>query len=282
MKKLRLGKRNQLKVLRIKDHGVYLEGGEIGDILLPKRYVPAGTKVGDILDVFLYLDQEERLVATTEHPLIEVGQFAYLECTWTNEYGAYLNWGLMKDLFCPFREQKMKMVRGNSYIVHIHLDKESYRIMASAKVERYLSEETPDYRHGQEVDLLVWQKTDLGFKVIIDNKYGGLVYKDQIFKYIHTGDRMKGYIGTVRPDGKIDVTLQPTGKKLSREFSDALLDYLKENNGYCNLGDKSNAEDIYDRFQVSKKTFKKAIGDLYKRHIITLEEGGMGIVLVEK
>ena len=188
----------------------------------------------------------------------------------------------MKDLFCPFREQKMKMVRGNSYIVHIHLDKESYRIMASAKVERYLSEETPDYRHGQEVDLLVWQKTDLGFKVIIDNKYGGLVYKDQIFKYIHTGDRMKGYIGTVRPDGKIDVTLQPTGKKLSREFSDALLDYLKENNGYCNLGDKSNAEDIYDRFQVSKKTFKKAIGDLYKRHIITLEEGGMGIVLVEK
>ena len=139
-----------------------------------------------------------------------------------------------------------------------------------------------DYRHGQEVDLLVWQKTDLGFKVIIDNKYGGLVYKDQIFKYIHTGDRMKGYIGTVRPDGKIDVTLQPTGKKLSREFSDALLDYLKENNGYCNLGDKSNAEDIYDRFQVSKKTFKKAIGDLYKRHIITLEEGGMGIVLVEK
>ena len=273
---------NTMKVVKEVDFGMYLDGGDEGEILLPTRYVQEGCKPGDTLDVFVYLDQDERPVATTLTPKAMVGEFAYLEVAWTNQFGAFLDWGLMKDLFCPFREQKMKMVRGNSYIVHIHLDKESYRIMASAKVERYLSEETPDYRHGQEVDLLVWQKTDLGFKVIIDNKYGGLVYKDQIFKYIHTGDRMKGYIGTVRPDGKIDVTLQPTGKKLSREFSDALLDYLKENNGYCNLGDKSNAEDIYDRFQVSKKTFKKAIGDLYKRHIITLEEGGMGIVLVEK
>lgn len=282
MKGIKLGEMNTMKVVKEVDFGMYLDGGDEGEILLPTRYVPEGCKPGDTLDVFVYLDQDERPVATTLTPKAMVGEFAYLEVAWTNQFGAFLDWGLMKDLFCPFREQKMKMVRGNSYIVHIHLDKESYRIMASAKVERYLSEETPDYRHGQEVDLLVWQKTDLGFKVIIDNKYGGLVYKDQIFKYIHTGDRMKGYIGTVRPDGKIDVTLQPTGKKLSREFSDTLLDYLKENNGYCNLGDKSNAEDICDRFQVSKKTFKKAIGDLYKRHIITLEEGGMGIVLVEK
>ena len=280
---IELGKINTLTIKRAVDFGLYI-GPEDSDeeILMPRRYTSREMRIGDLVDVFVYNDSEDRLVATTEKPKAMVGEFALLRVKSISKVGAFLDWGLMKDLFCPFREQKMKMVRGNSYIVHIHLDKESYRIMASAKVERYLSEETPDYRHGQEVDLLVWQKTDLGFKVIIDNKYGGLVYKDQIFKYIHTGDRMKGYIGTVRPDGKIDVTLQPTGKKLSREFSDALLDYLKENNGYCNLGDKSNAEDIYDRFQVSKKTFKKAIGDLYKRHIITLEEGGMGIVLVEK
>ena len=137
MTKLKLGKRNQLKVLRKKDHGVYLEGGEIGDILLPKRYVPEGTEVGDILDVFLYLDQEERLIATTEHPLIEVGQFAYLECTWTNEYGAFLNWGLMKDLFCPFREQKVRMQRGKRYQVYCYIDDKTYRIVCSSKIEKF-------------------------------------------------------------------------------------------------------------------------------------------------
>ena len=137
MTPLKLGKRNQLKVLRKKDHGVYLEGGDIGDILLPKRYVPEGTKVGDILDVFLYLDQEERLIATTEHPLIEVGQFAYLECTWTNEYGAFLNWGLMKDLFCPFREQKVRMQRGKRYQVYCYIDDKTYRIVCSSKIEKF-------------------------------------------------------------------------------------------------------------------------------------------------
>ncbi|MBQ3926704.1 MAG: GntR family transcriptional regulator [Bacteroidaceae bacterium] len=137
MAALQLGKRNQLKVLRKKEHGVYLEGGDIGDILLPKRYVPQGTKIGDILDVFLYLDQEERLVATTEHPLIEVGQFAYLECTWTNEYGAYLNWGLMKDLFCPFREQKVRMQRGQRYQVYCYIDDKTYRIVCSSKIEKF-------------------------------------------------------------------------------------------------------------------------------------------------
>ena len=137
MTKLQLGKRTQLKVLREKEHGLYLEGGDIGDILLPKRYVPEGTKVGDILDVFLYLDQEERLIATTEHPLIEVGQFAYLECAWTNEYGAYLNWGLMKDLFCPFREQKVRMQRGKRYLVYCYIDDKTYRIVCSSKIEKF-------------------------------------------------------------------------------------------------------------------------------------------------
>ena len=280
MKGILLVQMNTMKVVKEVDFGLYLDGGDEGEILLPTRYVPEGCKPGDTIDVFVYLDQDERPIATTLTPKAMVGEFAYLKVAWVNQYGAFLDWGLMKDLFCPFREQKMRMVKDSSYIVHVHLDKESYRIVASAKVDKYLSDEMPQYRHGEEVDLLIWQKTDLGFKVIIDNKFGGLVYKDQIFKYIHTGDRMKGYINNVRPDGKIDVTLQPTGKKQTKEFSEILLEYLKGNNGFCNLGDKSDAEDIYERFQVSKKTFKKAVGDLYKRHVITLDEGGQGIRLV--
>lgn len=256
---IKLGDYNLMKVVKKVDFGMYLDGGDEGEVLLPQRYVPEGCKVGDELNVFIYLDNEERLVATTLKPLAKVGDFAYLEVAWVNEYGAFLNWGLMKDLFCPFREQKMKMETGKGYIVHVHLDSESYRIVASAKIERYFSMEPPTYKQGDEVDLLIWQKTDLGFKVIIDNKYPGLVYKDQIFKTIHTGGRMKGYIGAVRPDGKIDVMLQPTGRKMTTEFSEVLLQYMKEHNGVCRLTDKSPAEDIYATFQVSKKTTRKPL-----------------------
>ena len=260
------------------DHPHYKHGDE-GEILLPSRYVPEDAGIGDELDVFIYLDQEERLIATTETPLAKVGDFAYLEVKWVNEYGAFLGWGLMKDIFCPFREQKKRMVLGNSYIVHIHIDEESYRIVASAKIERYLNEDHPHYKHGDEVDLLIWQKTDLGFKVIIDNQYPGLLYQDQIFQYIHTGDKMKGYIGRVRPDGKIDVTLQKTGIQQTADFAETLYQYLLDNDGECNLGDKSEADDIYERFHVSKKVYKRAIGDLYKKRLITVSP--MSIRLAE-
>ena len=230
------------------------------------------------VDFGLYLDNEERIVATTQKPLAKVGDFAYLEVSWVNEYGAFLHWGPLKDLFCPFREQKMRMEIGESYIVFVYIDRESYRIAASAKIEHYLQKDTPPYTVGTETDLLIWQKTDLGFKVIIDNRYQGLVYEDQIFKRIHTGDRMKGYISRVREDGKLDVTLQPLGYQQARAFSDTLLQYLKNNGGFCDLGDKSDAEDIKRRFQVSKKTFKKAVGDLYKRCLIVLDEQGIRLV----
>lgn len=251
--------------------GLYLEGGLDDLVLMPQKYVPQGAKVGDELRVFVYLDQGERPVATTEMPQAVVGDFACLECSWVNEFGAFLSWGVTKDLFVPFREQKQKMVKGQSYIVHVHLDEESYRIMASAKVDKYLDTSKPSYKHGQEVDLLIWQKTDLGFKVIIDNRYAGLIYQDQIFQYVHTGDRLKGYIANVRPDGKIDCTLQPTGQQQTENFAEVLLQYLKDNGGRCDLGDKSEAEDIKRRFQVSKKVYKRAVGDLYKRHLITVE-----------
>ena len=272
---VRLGDYNRLVILREVEFGLYLDGGDEGEILLPKRYVPAHYTVGDALDVFVYLDQDERLVATTETPLAKVGEFAFLSCSWVNEYGAFLNWGLMKDLFCPFREQKKRMEIGHQYIVYVYVDEESYRIVSSAKVEHFLSSDKPSYKSGEEVDILVWQKTDLGFKVIIDNRYGGLIYSNQIFRPVHTGDRLKAYISTVREDGKIDVTLQPFGQKQTESFAEDLLQYLRSHGGYCELGDKSDAELIKQRFQVSKKTYKKAIGDLYKRHLIELEPDGI-------
>lgn len=278
MSRIKLGDFNHMTVVKQVDFGFYLDGGEEGEILLPMRYAPKDLKPGDELDVFIYLDQDERPVATTETPLAKVGDFAYLEVKWVNEYGAFLGWGLMKDIFCPFREQKKRMALGNSYIVHIHIDEESYRIMASAKVERYLSDERPTYHIGDEVSLLVWQKTDLGFKVIVDNQFSGLLYKDQIFQYVHTGDRMKGYISQVRPDGKLDVTLQKTGREQTTDFAETLYQYLLDHDGECDLGDKSEADDIYERFHVSKKVYKRAVGDLYKRRLITVSP--MSIQLV--
>lgn len=274
---IKLGDYNTLTVVKSVDFGLYLDGGEEGEILLPTRYVPKGAKIGDGLTVFIYLDQDERPVATTLTPLAKVGDFACLEVAWVNEYGAFLNMGLMKDLFCPFREQKMRMKQGEKYIVYVKIDEDSYRMMATAKVDRYLSDERPPYKHGDEVDILVWQKTDLGFKVIVDNQYQGQLYENQLFRYLHTGDRTKAYIDHIRQDNKIDLTLQPTGRKHTEEFSEILLQYLKDNNGHCDLGDKSPSELIQDRFKVSKKTFKKAIGDLYKQRLITIGEEGIDL-----
>jgi uncharacterized protein len=273
---IRLGKRNQLKVAREVDFGVYLYAGEIGDILLPKRYVPQGCKVGDMVDVFLYLDNEERLIATTEHPLVEVNQFAYLEVNWTNQFGAFLNWGLMKDLFCPFREQKMRMQQGRSYIVYCYIDTLTSRIVASAKVEKFLSKNQPPYSTGERVNILVQQKTELGFKAIVEGKYSGLIYQNELFRDIHTGDRLEAYVKTVRPDNKLDLVLQNHGRRHVEDFSQQLLQYMLNNEeGFCRFGDKSPAEEIYSEFQISKKTFKKAVGDLYKRHLITIVDDGL-------
>ena len=275
---IELGKYNQLEVVKEVDFGLYLDGGDDGEILLPARYVPEGTKVGDMLNVFIYLDNEERLVATTLDPYAQVGQFAYLEVAWVNQYGAFLNWGLMKDLFVPFREQKMKMQVGRKYIVHVHLDDESYRIMASAKVEHFLSEETPEYEIGEEVDILVWQHTDLGYKAIIDNKFSGLLYENEIFQPISIGMQLKAFIKQVREDGKIDLELQQGGMKKVKDFSETLLAYIKEQRGFIRFTDKSDAEQIYKTFGVSKKTFKKAVGDLYKQRLIVLESNGIYLV----
>ena len=274
-----LGRFNILKVVKKVDFGMYLDGGEEGRILLPSRYVPQGCEVGDELNVFLYLDNEERLVATTQQPLAQVGDFACLRVAWVNQYGAFLDWGLMKDLFVPFREQRERMEVGRRYVVHVHLDDESYRIVASAKVERYLSvDERPPFQSGDEVDVLVWKRTDLGYKVIVDNRYAGLLFENQVFRPLRMGDKMQAYVRQVRPDGKIDLALQREGRGKVADFSGELLEYIRRNQGRIQLTDKSPAEEIYATFGVSKKTFKQAVGDLYKRRLIRLEADGIRLL----
>ena len=274
---IELGKFNKLKVVKSVDFGLYLDGADDGEILLPLRYVPEGAQVGDELDVFLYLDNEERLVATTQTPLIQVGQFGYLEVKWVNQYGAFLDWGLMKDLFVPFREQKMRMVQGKKYIVYCYQDEESFRLVASAKVEKFLSAEQPDYLPDQEVEILIQQKTDLGFKAIIENKHSGLLYDSEVFTPLRTGMRLKAFVKQVRQDGKIDLMLQKPGPRKVDDFAETLLNYIRDHKGHTSFTDKSDADDIYQTFGVSKKTFKKAIGELYKMRLITLHPDGISL-----
>lgn len=286
---LKLGDYNTLTIVKRVDFGIYLDGGDEGEVLLPKRYCTPQMQIGDELSVFIYLDQEERIVATTEQPLAKVGEFAYLEVAWTNQYGAFLKWGPMKDLFCPFREQKQRMKTGNHYIVYVKEDEETHRLMATAKVEKYLEPQNNlengeekkhaplPFKHGDAVDCLIWQKTDLGFKTIINNRYQGQIYDNQIFQPLFTGNRLTAYVDHVRQDGKIDLTLQPTGRQHTLDFAEVLLRYLYENDGQCDLGDKSPAELIADRFKVSKKAFKKAIGDLYRRRLITITDDGIAL-----
>lgn len=275
---LQIGRTCQLKVNRQVEFGFYLDGGEqYGEVLLPNGEIrpDIDVHIGEPLEVFLYLDTQERIVATTHMPLAQVGDFAFLEVAWVNNFGAFLHWGPLKDLFVPFREQKMKMMKGHSYIVHVHLDPETYRIMASAKVEHFLSQDFPPYRTGDQVELLIWQKTDLGLKAIVDGRYGGLLYDTQMFRTLRTGDRVKGYISQVRPDGKLDLSLQCPGQRGVEDFSAQLLRHLQMNGGQTPLGDKSPAEEIYALFGVSKKVFKKAVGDLYRQRLIEISDTGI-------
>lgn len=276
---IRLGDWNELSVVRFTDHGAYLDGGEVGEILMPQRYVRREMRPGDVVTVFVYLDQSDRLVATTETPLARVGDFAYLRVAWVNQYGAFLDWGLMKDLFVPFREQKTTMEKDRSYLVHVHIDEETRRIVASAKVERYLHPADPKaYHRGREVDLLVWHKTPLGFKVIVDNAYSGLVYDGQTYGELHSGERHTGHVVTARPDGKLDISIQRIGLGRFRDFAEQLMEELAAAGGELPFTDNSSSEEIAARFGVSKKTFKKAVGTLYRERKISLLEEKISLI----
>lgn len=270
-----IGKLNTLRVVKEVDFGMYLDGGEHGEILLPKRYVPENAKPEDLLDVFIYLDSEDRIIATTETPYIKIGEFACLKVVAVTPMGAFLDWGLMKDLFVPFREQKLKMEEGRWYIVTVYLDPETKRLVASAKIEKFLDNLPPDYEAGQEVDLLIAGETDLGFNAIINNKHLGVLYKNEIFQPLRKGERLKGYIKKIREDEKIDLLLQKAGYAKVDDISMRIVEVLKKNNGFLPVTDKSDPDTIYELFGVSKKTYKKAIGSLFKFRIIEIEDKGI-------
>ncbi len=273
-----LGKVNPLKVVKIVDFGVYLDGGSDGEILMPKRYVPEVCEIGDTVSVFIYNDSEDRLIATTEKPYVMVGEFAALEVVEVNEVGAFLDWGLMKNLMVPFREQKIKMEEGRRYPVFVFVDFDSKRITASAKIEKFVDESKPDLEVGQEVDLLIYKKTDMGWKAVINQQYTGVLYDNEIFKEIHTGETMKGFVKQIRPDDKIDLMLQKSGFEKIDDFALKLHALLKDADGFLPFTDKSLADDIYEAFGISKKTFKKAVGDLYRKRLIVLEPDGIRLV----
>lgn len=270
-----LGKYNTLTIAREVDFGVYLDASEGIEILLPSRYLPSEYQIGDTVNVFVYRDSEDRLIATTETPFAQVGDFVFLEVVGVSAFGAFLDWGLLKDLFVPHKEQKAKMQLGGKYLVYIYIDEETDRITASAKIDRYVSKETPPFNPGDKVDLLIYQFSDLGYKAIINNRYGGMLYEDETFRHLPIGCKTTGYIKQVREDNKIDLLLDEPGYGKVGGVSEEILNYLETNDGYLALNDKSPSEDIYEAFGVSKKTFKKAIGDLYKRRLITIEQAGI-------
>lgn len=265
-----LGRINTLKINRKSDFGLYLIDEEGNEILLPNRYVAPDMHIGDEIDVFVYKDSEDRITATTETPKAQVGEFALLRVVATNSAGAFLDWGLPKDLLVPFREQKMRMQTGRSYIVYVYVDYNSDRIVASAKIDKFLDNRPADYHQGDPVEILIAQRTDMGYKVIIDNLHSGIIYHNEIFKEINIGDRMEAYIKSVREDGKIDVTLADRADRRTMELADKILMHLMSHDRRMALTDKSSPEAIKAAFECSKKDFKKAIGHLYKKKLITL------------
>lgn len=276
-----IGKYNTLKIVKDLDFGVYLDGGDDLEILLPARYVPRNVKPGDEVEVFIYHDNEGRIIATTAKPLAVVGEFQWMECKSVNDMGAFLEWGLMKDLLVPFREQKMPMREGKWYLVYVHLDHVTERIVASARVDKFLDNVPPVYEFNQEVDLLVADETEIGYKVIINNLHWGLIYHNEIYRRLERGEHLKGYIKEVREDEKIDVSLTRLGYEKVEGIAGIILDALKVQKGFLAVHDKSPADEIYSLFGCSKKSFKQAIGALYKKKLISIEPTGIRLIETE-
>ena len=267
-----IGRFNSLQVVKHTDFGLYLDGGADGEILLPRRYVPKDVPcaVGERLDVFVYHDSEDRLIATTLKPRIEVGGFACLKVVAVNHVGLFLDWGLPKDLFLPHSEEKRPLQVGDHCVVHAYLDPRTRRVTATARLDRYLDNTPARYRRGQAVELLVVERTDLGFKVIVDGRHWGLLHKNELIKPLRSGQRTTGYIRELREDGKINLSLQPQGREAADSLSEQILARLRESGGRLALSDKSSPEDIVRQFGVSKGSFKKAIGGLYKQGLIAI------------
>jgi predicted RNA-binding protein (virulence factor B family) len=276
---IQIGKTNKLRILRETSVGMYLGDEENNAILLPTKYIEPGFHVEDEVDVFVYKDSEDRLIATTLKPYVEINHFAFLNVSEVSRVGAFLDWGLEKDILVPFKEQKNKMQEGYSYVVYIYLDEETDRIVASGKINKFISNEVLQVEQGEEVDLLLYAETDLGYTCVINEMHKGLIYHNDIFQDVKVGDSIKGYIKLIREGNLIDLSLQKIGFKHVLSSTDKILEYLNSHEGYLELTDKSSPDLIERRFDMSKATFKKSIGILYRQRKVTLHEDGVRLIV---
>ena len=272
---IQIGEYNTLTILREKEPGLFLTDEEDNEVLLPNRYVPKEFKIWDKLEVFVYLDNDERLVAVTDKPYIKRGEFAVLRCNQVTEHGAFLDWGMVKELFCPFKEQAFKMKKGGWYLVYCFVDEKTDRLVASSKTNKFLSNQVLTVEEFETVDLIVSHPSDIGMNVIVNKKHLGLIYKDNIFQDLSIGDKLKGIVKKIRKDNKLDISLGEIGYRNIEPNAEAIMIALEDNSGFLNLTDKSSPEDIKEILQMSKKSFKKAIGSLYKQKLITIKEDGI-------
>lgn len=273
-----LGRVNSLEILRETNHGIYLIDEDDNEVLLPNRYVPETFKIWDTLDVFVYLDNEERPVATTDIPYVTRDDLAVLRCNQVTNYGAFLDWGLVKELFCPFKEQAFKMKPGGWYLVYCYLDEKTNRLVASSKTNRFLNNKELTVKLFETVDLIVSHPSDIGMNVIVNKKHLGLIYNDEIFTDLSIGDKLKGIVKKIRPGNKLDISLGQIGYRNIEPNAKRILQELQDNSGFLNLTDKSNPEAIKSTLQMSKKSFKKAIGTLYKQRQIEIKTDGIYLV----
>lgn len=273
---IELGKQQELKVKDKIDEGGYLLTDEDGNtVVLPIRHVTKGLKTGEEVSVFVYKDGNDRITATFLKPKIKLNEIALLEVKELTNHGAYLEWGMDKDLLVPFKEMYEEFETGHAYLVCMYLDKVTNRLVASAKLDRFLDQEPHDYKRKDQVSVQIWDPTDLGYKVVINGKHEGLIYYNEIFKNVQYGDELTGYIKKVRDDGKIDVSLQQLGYQKIEPNADKIYELMDSRGGYLDLHDKSDPDEIKRRLNMSKKTFKKAIGNLYKKDVITIEDDGI-------
>lgn len=273
-----IGKRNKLEVVKLVDFGVYLDGDQYDDILLPKRYVPKDTELGDVLDVFIYLDSEDKLIATTLTPKVMLNELARLKVVSVTSAGAFLDWGLPKDLFVPFSEQQQTMEEGRSYMVYVFMDEETERLAGSSKLNRYIGKGAHSLQRGDKVELVVTQRTDLGYVAAIDYTQWGVLFHSELFRPLRIGQKISGYIKRVRDDGKIDLSLQKIGYDKVDDLSKKIINVLRAEGGFLPLSDKSPASAIYEKFGVSKNAFKMTIGTLYKQRKIVIKREGISLV----
>lgn len=280
---IKIGSYNKLKVLEVTQDGAFLDGGEAGEIFLLKKELPPKLEAEQDLEVFVYVDSDDYLVATTARPLAEVGQCAVLKINSIDRVGAFLEWGLPKELLLPFAEQTRDLLKaGDHVVVFVYLDNTD-RIAASMRLQRHLSNDVSKFKVGQEVDLIVVAKTDLGYKAVVSETAFGMLYSDEVFKPLRYGEKLKGFIKTIRPDKKIDLALsQPGHKAAQEEITPKILEELKNNSGFLAVTDKSSAEEVHRLFGVSRKKFKIALGGLYKQRLIVIEKDGIRLVEKQK